>query len=363
LINLVGNAIKFTLKGSVQMTARFEWKGLEGALTVDVTDSGIGMTNEQLQHIFEPFTQADASTTRTFGGTGLGLSIARRLARMLGGDITAHSEAGKGSVFRVTVATGPIDGAQWHLRYEDVVAPKTPLSAPQKLSGRVLVVEDVPLNRKLFQNLLLQSGLEVALASDGREAIDAVRSADRDHRAFNLILMDMQMPVMDGYEAAAQLRALGYRVPIIALTAHSLSGDMEKCLRAGCTGYLTKPVSYDSLSGMLARYLSSAEQVLPASLLPLTSELVADPVIGPLIGDFLRELPGEVGVIEEVAMSGDRRRLAEAAHRLKGTSVGFGYPSIGARAAEVERLARQESSMDDLKTAVRLLSSEALRAL
>jgi signal transduction histidine kinase/ActR/RegA family two-component response regulator len=255
LINLIGNAIKFTAQGGVEVRARFDPREGGGELAIEVKDSGIGMSNEQLSRIFEPFMQADSSTTRNFGGTGLGLSIARRLARTLGGDVVAQSELGRGSTFTVRVATGPVDGKEWDTQHEEVASPPPVLSA-SKLAGRVLVAEDVPINRKLFELLLARAGVDVALASDGREAMRTVQNAEREGQAFDAVLMDMQMPVMDGYEATAQLRAVGCRTPIIALTAHSMAGDVDKCLRAGCTAYLAKPVSYDSLVDMLSRYLA-----------------------------------------------------------------------------------------------------------
>ena len=360
LINLIGNAIKFTSRGSVQVRAAFVRKHGDGLLSIEVEDSGIGMTEEQLARIFEPFTQADNSTTRTYGGTGLGLSIARRLARTLGGDVTARSEPGRGSVFEVRVATGAIDSAEWHKHHEEVVAPP-PVLAPSSLAGRVLVAEDVPLNRKLFQLLLHQAGLDVSLAGDGREALSTVQIAEREGRAFDVVLMDMQMPVMDGYEATAQLRALGCRTPIVALTAHSMAGDMEKCLRAGCNSYLAKPVSYDSLVGMLSRFLAPVS-VRPSPLPPLRSEVANDPTIGPLVADYLQELPAELDAIRGAVEAGDPRAIAAAAHRLKGVSVGFGFPSIGARAAQVEQLARQGAALSEIREALRRLAAEAARA-
>src|SRR5262249_54171586 len=141
--------------------------------------------------------------------------------------------------------------------HEEVVEPSAVI-APHALAGRVLLAEDVPLNRRLFQQLLFQAGVDVTLACDGREALASMISADREGRPFDVVLMDMQMPVMDGYEATAQLRALGCRAPIVALTAHAMAGDTEKCLRAGCTAYLAKPVSYAALVGMLSRFLPPA---------------------------------------------------------------------------------------------------------
>ena len=360
LINLVGNAIKFTPRGAVEVKARFEPREGDGALVIDIVDSGIGMTDEHLERIFEPFMQADTSTTRLFGGTGLGLPIARRLARRLGGDVTARSEPGRGSVFTVQVATGPVDGSEWHTRHEEVVPPPA-VSAPAALAGRVLVTEDVPLNRKLFERILSRAGIDVALACDGRDALSVVQAEGRAGRGFDVILMDMQMPVMDGYEATAQLRALGHRTPIVALTAHSMAGDMEKCLRAGCTAYLAKPVTAESLLGLLSRFLGPTS-AQAASNPPLRSEKLDDPTIAPLVTDYLQDLPAQLEALREAVTAGDSGALAAAANRLRWVSIGFGFPSIGALAARLEQLARRSAPGEELREALSRLASEAGRA-
>jgi PAS domain S-box-containing protein len=254
LINLVGNAIKFTEQGSVTIIASVEKFGDDGQLSLAVRDTGVGIPAEKLQTIFDPFVQADTSVTRQFGGTGLGLAISRRIAEALGGEITVASQIGVGSTFTATVATGdlPITCVAAATNTEpagDVVADDT---KRWDLTGvRVLLVDDGDTNRKLIRLLLDRRGALVDIAENG--AI-AVRRATE--QAFDVILMDMQMPVMDGYTATATLRDMGHTCPIIALTAHAMQGDREKCYQAGCSDYLSKPIEADTLFAMVAEAAS-----------------------------------------------------------------------------------------------------------
>ncbi len=249
LINLVGNAVKFTETGSVRMVARLlRPVGRPALLQVEVVDTGIGLTAEQASRLFRPFSQADSSTTRKFGGTGLGLTISKRLAEMLGGDITLESEPGKGSTFTVTVEAGDLEGVRLLEGSTEAVATAAPAPAagnaapPVRLDGRILLAEDGPDNQRLIAFVLKKAGAEVTVAENGQIALDEALAARDADRPFDLILMDMQMPVMDGYEATQQLRANGYVGPILALTAHAMAGDEAKCRAAGCDGYLTKPI-------------------------------------------------------------------------------------------------------------------------
>jgi len=261
LINLLGNAIKFTETGGAKLTARFIESASDGpAIHFDVLDTGIGMSPEQAAVLFHPFQQADASMTRRFGGTGLGLTITKRLAVMLGGDITVESEPGTGSVFHVTVATGPLEGVE----FVDFTAEEqpTPLPAevqsasePSRIEARILLVEDGPDNQRLISFLLRKAGAEVSLAENGAVAVEQVLAASEQGKSFDLILMDMQMPVMDGYEATRVLRQKGHTGPIIALTAHAMEGDREKCLAAGCDDFATKPIDRKHLLTVISRYL------------------------------------------------------------------------------------------------------------
>jgi PAS domain S-box-containing protein len=257
LLNLLSNALKFTERGAVRLRVALEEADGRGRrLRFDVSDTGIGMTPEQMDRLFQPFAQADASTTRRFGGSGLGLLITRRLANMLGGDVQVESVPGRGSVFTVTIDPGPLDGVRM---LERPAAPlpmpaAPPAAAPEPLACRVLVVEDGPDNQKLIAAILRKAGAEVTLAANGRAGCDLVRTAARDGRPYDVVLMDMQMPVLDGYAATAELRRAGYRRPVIALTAHAMQGERERCLAAGCDDFVTKPINRVALVDTVRRY-------------------------------------------------------------------------------------------------------------
>jgi CheY-like chemotaxis protein len=227
----------------------------------EIDDTGVGMSATEMQRLFNPFTQADSSITRHYGGTGLGLTISQRLARMLGGSIQVESQPGRGSTFRVTIATGPLDGVP--LVSQQGLPMKSPerVEAPSntRLSCSVLLAEDGPDNQRLIAHLLKKAGAEVEVVENGQVAVDRALGAAADSRPFDVILMDMQMPVLDGYSAARQLRTRGYTGPIIALTAHAMHGDREKCLAAGCDDFATKPIDRRRLVEVVARYTSTAE--------------------------------------------------------------------------------------------------------
>ena len=256
LLNLVGNAVKFTQRGGV--TVRM---GLEGAaLRVDVLDTGVGIREEEVERLFAPFEQADASTTRLHGGTGLGLPISRKLAALMGGSLSASPREGGGSAFTLRVDAGDLSGVAMLRNPAEGVAGHTEhatiAGAATRLSGRILLAEDGEDNRRLLQHHLAKAGAEVVVACHGREALDLAAQAEAGGRAFDLVVTDMQMPVLDGYETARALRARGFARPIIALTAHAMSGDREKCLAAGCDDYLSKPVERDRLLTACGHWLS-----------------------------------------------------------------------------------------------------------
>ena len=259
LVNLLGNAIKFTETGGVRLLVRLAADGDERHMQFDVLDTGIGITQDQAARMFQPFSQADASTTRQFGGTGLGLVISKRLAQLLGGDVVlVESQAGLGTRFRATVATGPLDGVrriEGALNDKAVAVQSNTAAAPPpsgdqatRLAGiRILLAEDGPDNQRLIAFVLRRVGATVELADNGRIALDKALAASRGGQAFDVILMDMQMPEMDGYEATEQLRAADYRGRIIALTANAMAEDRRRCLDAGCDDYATKPVDRERL--------------------------------------------------------------------------------------------------------------------
>jgi signal transduction histidine kinase/ActR/RegA family two-component response regulator len=259
VINLIGNALKFTSEGEVSLRAEVEECTAENLLLhVAVSDTGIGIPKDKQQAIFEAFTQADSSVTRHFGGTGLGLSIAARLVEKMGGRIWLESEVGKGSTFHFTVRV-KLDLTP---QPEPVPAGVTPagwIVAGKRLS--ILVAEDNPINQQLSVRLLEKLGHSVVLAANGREAVEA-----SERQAFDVILMDVQMPDMDGYQATAAIRSReragsARPIPIIALTAHAMTGDSEACVAAGMNGYLSKPIQPFKLREVLEGIQSNCREV------------------------------------------------------------------------------------------------------
>jgi signal transduction histidine kinase/CheY-like chemotaxis protein len=260
LINLVGNAIKFTEAGAVRVTAGYRDHRGEPMLQFEVIDTGIGMSPDQIKAMFEPFTQVDGTTTRSHEGIGLGLTICKGLSALLGGTIDVESEPGKGSTFRVNVPCTVVDRARLLQADGEVSAvekregPRTLERARRRLRGRVLVAEDNRDNQRLIADTLQEAGAEVELADNGAIAVEMVREWQHRGRPFDLVLVDMQMPILDGHEAARRLRGMGYEGPIVALTAHAMQTDRQKCLEAGCDDYLAKPIERQRLVRLIARY-------------------------------------------------------------------------------------------------------------
>ena len=368
--NLTGNAIKFTRQGAVKVLLRLTSKAEGRLVAIDVSDDGVGVPQDKLGSIFDPFVQADSSVTRSFGGTGLGLSISRRLARIMGGDIVVRSEVGKGSVFTVTIDPGPLAGVT-------LLQPQEALAAIQETGGgseetwqfppaRVLVVDDGEENRDLVKVVLQEVGLEVEGAENGRVAVEKARRG-----RYALILMDMHMPEMDGYTATKVLRQAGLKSPIIALTADAMKGFEQQCLAAGCTGYLTKPINIDLLLQTLAKPLggqrvkaqgppiSASAPVSPRSVpvdFPVGSKSPPDfspdgpPVVSRLAGHsprmratlatFARRLEEKLNEMDASWAQRDFKRLAELAHWLKGSGGTVGYDAFTEPAKTLEGLAK-----------------------
>jgi signal transduction histidine kinase len=265
LVNLVGNAIKFTDVGSVRIVARFVPEPMP-TMEFDVIDTGIGMSAEAQTGLFQPFTQADSSTSRRFGGTGLGLTISRRLAGMLGGSVwIVQSTPGEGTRFRLAIATGPIETApSAPAGNADLNICLPPPASERPLDGfRVLLAEDVPANQRLFALVLERAGAMVTIVENGQLAVESALTALDLELGYHVILMDMQMPVLDGYSATAMLRAKGYTGSIVALTANALGDDHGKCLAAGCDDQATKPIDIHDLVRVIRRQCAGGHQ--PAS--------------------------------------------------------------------------------------------------
>ena len=382
LVNLIGNAVKFTSAGTVELRVSCDGPSdTDATVRFQVVDTGVGMTPAERDRLFQPFVQADVSTTRKFGGTGLGLTISRQLARMLGGDITVTSEPGRGSTFTVTLGVGPVRADQLVAKLSEA-GDGSPLPEPRpapvvSLAGlRLLLAEDGVDNREILTAYLRGAGATVDTVEDGRSAVTAAAAADQ---RFDVILMDMQMPVLDGYAATSELRRRGYVGPILALTAHAMAEDRAKCLAAGCDDYLTKPVDRETLVAAVVRHarparptatpadpppsagpvlsargpVVAARAVTPSSPAPSTpaavptpatapasaairSPLSADPKLAGVVAGFVARLPSAVAELRTFAHAGQSADLTRAAHRLRGAGGSYGFPIVTEFAATLE---------------------------
>ena len=260
LINLVGNALKFTETGGVTIRVTVDRRGAEQKLLIAVADTGIGITQEQLSRLFEPFAQADSSMSRRYGGTGLGLKISKDLAGLMGGEIAVKSEPGRGSTFTLELPAGPLENLPMveepALELERQMSPKPESPSPEVLKGRrILVAEDAVDSQRLIRHVLGRLGASVDVAENGRSAVELALVACDEDAPYDVILMDLQMPEMDGYEATRKLRLEGYTAPIIALTAHAMEGEPKRCLEAGCNAIETKPINRQSLLATIRAHL------------------------------------------------------------------------------------------------------------
>ncbi len=362
LMNLVGNALKFTERGAIRMHVSSFIKDNTSVAVFEVTDSGIGMSDEQLRRIFQPFSQADDSTTRRFGGTGLGLTISRRLAELLGGELTVDSLPGVGSKFRFTIDGGSAENVEMLHGFTESLIPVSHQPAshkPATLRGRILLAEDGLDNQRLISMHLLKAGAEVVVADNGRIAVELACK-----EPFDLILMDMQMPELDGYAATRELRSHGYDLPIVALTAHAMAEDCGKCLAAGCSGYLTKPIEKNTLLAALADYLTAGEENCsqqdhsPApkgqSTLDgvLKSSFADDPDMQEAIEEFVGALPERMAGLQQLLSEQNLSELRRVVHQLKGAGGGYGYDFITQRAAQVECILEQEDPLEAIQLEV-----------
>ncbi len=342
LLNLCANASKFTSEGEIVIHTRFDAPSRR--MIYSVEDTGIGMNEQELEKIFQPFSQADSSTTRRFGGTGLGLWISRQLAQKLGGDIRCESRKGRGSRFVVSLDIGPVeplvllDGPPGVVPAEPAVDHShngNHLAALSSiLSGRILLAEDSPDIQRLIQLVVARTGAELYIVENGQQATEqALR------QPFDLILMDIQMPVMDGIEATERLRRAGYRGPIVALTAHAMKQDEERCRAAGVDAYLTKPLIVDRFYDTLRHYLPHLAPTPPAEdvVVPrdIPQDLADDPVYLELVDRFIAKLPPQIALIETALVEKDWEQFQSITHQLKGAGGGFGFPDITTQTGEL----------------------------
>jgi signal transduction histidine kinase/ActR/RegA family two-component response regulator len=257
LTNLIGNAIKFTEVGEVIVQLSVE----ANRLRVAVKDTGIGMTAEQVDRLFKPFAQADSSTTRKHGGTGLGLSISMRLAELLGGTITVLSQLGHGSTFLLNIDAGSTQGLNSGNTKPAACPVETTKTSPINLPLRILLVEDGIDNRRLITHYLKNAGAFVAIAENGAEGVEKCMAALSAREPYDIVLMDMQMPIMDGYSAVIELRKNSYAGPIIALTAHAMPEDRKRCMDSGCSDYLSKPIPRQQLLESCIKWTRSGKSI------------------------------------------------------------------------------------------------------
>ncbi|MCB1057098.1 MAG: response regulator, partial [Acidobacteria bacterium] len=356
LLNLLSNGVKFTDRGSVRLAVAVEPGAGETAgskLRFTVHDTGIGIAHERLEHLFEPFTQGDDTDARLYPGTGLGLTLSRTLVERMGGELGARTEPAGGSVF-------------WFTVHAPAVPPSETLDtlpAPGAGSGerRVLVVEDNPVNQTLARYQLERLGIGADLAANGLEALEILA-----RRSYDLVLMDVQMPHLDGYRATAEIRRREgeeRHTPIVAMTAHALPADRQRCLDAGMDDYLAKPVHLEDLARTLERWIEMpAKEALPveprppATAAPPTPQTSpVDPevldklrrlqartgrdVLGQLIEIFEAEGPRRVRVLHEALLAGDMSSLAFAAHALKGSGGTLGARRLAELCQHLEDLA------------------------
>ena len=362
MTNLIGNALKFTQHGGVTVQLRMVKDARPALLQIAITDTGIGVAADKLEAIFEPFVQAEASTTRQYGGTGLGLAISRRFARALGGDVTATSVHGQGSTFHVTLEAGPLDGVEWLAPQALAAAHEAPeavdastwLFAP----ARVLVVDDGAENRELVRLVLEAAGLQVSQAEHGAAALERVAQEHID-----LVLMDVQMPVMDGFTATRLMRERGWTLPVLALTANAMKGFETEIEAAGFTGHLTKPVDIDAMLAALAQHLqgrrveagvampsaATVEASAPAvstlafaeaTAQPIVSRLAQHPRLQRVVRSFALQLPDKLAAMDDALQRHDLAELAALAHWLKGAGGTVGYDVFFEPARDFEQHAK-----------------------
>jgi PAS domain S-box-containing protein len=248
LLNIIGNAVKFTEKGHIHLKVALEYKEENPLIRFDVEDTGIGIPQDKLESLFNSYTQVDIGKTRQYSGTGLGLAITKEISKMLGGAVTVTSEVSNGSVFSLVIPAG-IDVLNREEPVDRLVS-ESKTREISRFSGKVLVAEDYEGIRKVLKSLLEHLGLEVTLAGDGKEAVEIVFQ-----QSFDLVLMDVQMPVLNGFMATRELRRKGIKTPIIALTAYAMESDRNECLEAGCDDYLSKPINQKELKRILSKYV------------------------------------------------------------------------------------------------------------
>lgn len=396
ITNLLNNAIKFTAKGAVSLDAAVRETdpiGNRANILFTVQDSGIGISPEQIQQLFLPFTQSDTSTTREYGGTGLGLSICQSLVHLMGGEISVTSTPGSGSSFSFSIWCG-CDAAREAksdlAATRDTAAsgappgtgsqppPRAAYPGREAFAGlRILLVDDNAINTQLAAEMLERVGATVTTAANGREAVEKVSEADG---AFSLVLMDVQMPVMDGHMAAKQIRERwsSDRLPIVAMTAHAMAEERERCLDSGMNDLLTKPINPGALLNMVASITSRGSEPLPATLPPPVSEMSGLPETLPglsvhellsrcmgntdmlmrVVTGFIKEGGSAADALSAAIGQADRNNVLRHVHTLKGLSGNVGATELHKVCKELEAARKSEEGSADFQHFIPLIRQQ-----
>ncbi len=329
LINLTSNAIKFTERGGINVNVACNKE--TGSMTFDVIDTGIGLTTEQQENIFSSFTQADSSITRKYGGSGLGLNICKQLAQKLGGGIWVESTLGRGSKFSFNITAGKIsdDNLIYSLEHHTNTSDDSKQNPNKRLFGHVLLAEDTEDNQDLIEMYVTDTGAKITIVNNGAEAVKICESS-----TFDLILMDMQMPVMDGITATSNIRSTGITTPIISLTANAMKSDFEHCIDAGANEFITKPIDVTRFNQILYKYLSNTKK----------SELSGNKInkLQKLTNKFLADLPTRMSLITGLKEDNNWDKIEEETHKLKGLGTPFGYPEITQMSDEINLCCRNK---------------------
>lgn len=335
LFNLTNNAIKFTEKGGISLTVESNSK----TICISVRDTGIGINTENQQHLFQPFSQADGSINRRFGGSGLGLSISQHLAHGLGGEIKVDSEEGKGSRFTVVIPLVESANSRWVNSTKEIAEhthhnTRQIQKLPNFNQSKVLLAEDHPNNRELISMMLKRMNISVTAVENGLQACDEVLNNE-----FDLILMDIQMPVMDGLSAFKKIRSFDNSTKIIALTANNMKHEVKRYLEEGFNGHLPKPLPKDALIEQLTKYLSEAENIPPIA--------GHDNEMAVLANDYFQCLKDDIKCCQQAWESRDIETLKEHAHKIKGSAGSFGFAELTEYFATIEN-ACKTGSIDEL---------------
>ena len=360
LVNLVGNALKFTERGGVRLV--LSPTPDRSRLRFEVIDTGPGIPREDSLRLFRPFSQLNPTASE---GSGLGLLISRHLARLLGGEITLESEVGRGSTFTLEL---PLDG-DWSRTFDRIAPGREPepdRRGVRVLAGsRVLIVDDSSENREVLRFLLEEAGAACEVAANGSVAVDTALGAEAGGQPLDVVLMDMSMPVLDGYQATRELVRRGFTKPVIALTAFAMAGDRERCFEAGCIDYLTKPIVPSLLLDRVERHLPlaadrpgpgrSAREELPFSL-------AGNPRFQLLIERYVASFPEQVETLSALLEAGDLEGLRTKVHRLRGTASNYGFPGISDAAGACEDALRAGRPPSEVEARLRVLLEGLSRA-